>query len=433
MGYRQRQQGFPAYPAGAAGGVGHVHVIGAGLAGIAAAVALVDAGRTVTVWEAGPAGGGRARSYDDKELGCRIDNGNHLWLSGNRTIAGFLRRIGAEHTLAGPTEACFPFFDMASGRRWTVRPNAGPVPWWILAPGRTVPGARLSEYAGLLTLLRAGPDATVAECMRPGLLNDRLIEPLVIAALNTAPATGSARLMAAVMRETLARGGAACIPAFPKDGLSATFIDPAMTALEQAGASVRFGCRVTTLGMAQDRVRSLSTSQGDIEVAAGDAVVLAVPAPVAQSLLPGTTAPTAFESIVNLHYRCDANGGPAGFIGLIGTTAEWAFVKKGIVSVTISAANRLVDRSASDLSATVWPEVSAALHIQHPIPLWRVVKEKRATFAATPTENRKRPGTRTNLTNLVLAGDWTDTGLPATIEGAIRSGQTAAAALLHAA
>ena len=164
-----------------------------------------------------------------------------------------------------------------------------------------------------------------------------------------------------------------------------------------------------------------------------DGVVLAIPAPVAQSLLPGLTAPESFESIVNLHYRCEADPGPAGFVGLLGGTAEWVFVKPGIISVTISAANRLVDRAASDLSATVWPEVSAALCIAQPMPAWRVVKEKRATFAATPAENRKRPGTRTGLPNLVLAGDWTDTGLPATIEGAIRSGHTAAAALLHAA
>ena len=410
-----------------------VHVIGAGMAGLSAALALVDAGRQVTVYEAGPAAGGRCRSYHDKELDCRIDNGNHLWLSGNRTIAAFLRRVGSEDTQAGPADAQFPFYDLISGKRWTVRPNGGRLPWWIFSPGRRVPGARLAEYAGLLALLRAGPDATVAQCMKTGALNDRLIEPLVIAALNTAPATGSARLMAAVMRETLMQGGAACVPAYPRDGLSATFVDPALAALQRAGATIVVGSRVTAVATEGGRVASVATGSGPIEFGPGDETVLAVPAPVAQALLPGLTAPDAFEAIVNLHYRCDTEPGPAGFVGLLGGTAEWAFVKPGVVSVTISAANRLVERSASDLSATVWPEVSAALSIQQPIPAWRVVKEKRATFAATPAENRKRPGTRVGLANLVLAGDWTDTGLPATIEGAIRSGQTAAAALLRAA
>ncbi len=410
-----------------------VHVVGAGMAGLSAALALLDAGQAVTVYEAGPAAGGRCRSYHDKELGCRIDNGNHLWLSGNGAITGFLRRIGSEGTQAGPQEAMFPFHDLPSGRSWTVRPNAGPVPWWVFAPGRRVPGARLREYAGLLRLLRAGAEDTVAAVMPPGALNDRLMEPLVIAALNTAPASGSARLMAAALRETVFKGGNACIPAFPRDGLSATFIDPALAALAGGGAVVKLGCRVSALTVAEGRVRSLGTPDGPVAVAAADRVVLAVPAPVAQALLPGLTAPDAFEAIVNLHYRHAAPAGPAGFIGLLGGTAEWVFAKPGVLSVTISAANRLVDRSASDLAATVWPEVTAALGITQPLPAWRVVKEKRATFAATPAENRKRPGVRTGLANLVLAGDWTDTGLPATIEGAIRSGHTAAAVLRSAA
>ena len=410
-----------------------VHVIGAGMAGLAAALALVDAGRAVTVYEAGPAAGGRCRSYHDKELGCRIDNGNHLWLSGNRSIAGFLRRVGAEGTLAGPATAMFPFHDLATGRSWTVRPNAGPVPWWVLAPGRGVPGARLREYAGLLRLLRAGPDATVAEVMRPGALNDRLIEPLVIAALNTAPATGSAALMAAVMRETLARGGQACVPAFPRDGLSASFIDPAVDALRRAGADLLVGRRVSGVTVAGGRVEALATADGPIPLGPQDGVILAVAAPVAQALLPGLQAPDAFEAIVNLHYRHTAAPGPAGFVGLLGGTAEWVFIKPEVVSVTISAANRLVDRAASDLAATVWPELCAALGIAQPMPAWRVVKEKRATFAATPLENRKRPGARIGLANLALAGDWTNTGLPATIEGAIRSGQTAASVVNAAA
>ncbi len=410
----------------------HVHVIGAGLAGLTAALDLVDAGRTVTVYEAGPAAGGRCRSYMDKELGCRIDNGNHLWLSGNRAIAAFLHRVGAADTVCSPATALFPFFDRATGQHWTVRPNAGRLPWWVLVRSRSVPGASLREFGALLSLLRAGPDATVADVLRPGALYNRLLEPLVIAALNTAPAQGSASLMAAVIRETLARGGDACIPAFPREGLSTTFIDPALNAL-QPRATVHLSRRIAGLTIEGGRVSAIGTADGPIVIPPGDVVVLAVPAPIAQSLLPGLSAPDGFEAIVNLHYRADAAFGEAGFVGMLNATAEWAFVKPGIVSVTISAANRLVDRPASDLAATVWPEVAQALRLSETLPAWRVVKEKRATFAATPAENRKRPPAHTSLPNLVLAGDWTATGLPATIEGAIRSGHTAAETLLSAA
>ncbi|HEY5300249.1 MAG TPA: FAD-dependent oxidoreductase, partial [Acetobacteraceae bacterium] len=125
--------------------------------------------------------------------------------------------------------------------------------------------------------------------------------------------------------------------------------------------------------------------------------------------------------------------GPAGFVGLIGGTAEWVFVKDDHVSVTISAANRLLDTPAETLVAAVWPEVRAALDLGGiPMPPWRVVKERRATFAATAAQERRRPGPRVGLANLALAGDWTATGLPATIEGAIRSGRRAAQVILVA-
>ncbi len=408
-----------------------VHVIGAGLAGLSAALAAVDSGHDVTVYEAGPAAGGRCRSYFDRELGCRIDNGNHLWLSGNRGISDYLSRIGAQATAIGPVEAEFPFIDLGTGERWSVRPNGGLVPWWVLSRRRSVPGARLAEYAGMLSLLRAGPDSTVAEALGTGPLVTRLMEPLAVAALNTSISAGSARLMAAVVRETLAKGGRACVPTTPQDGLSETFVEPAIAALQSAGASLRFGCRVSGLEFAGGRVAAILTADGRVDVAAAS-VVVATPGPVTAQLMPGTSAPNEFEAIVNIHYRIGVRDAPM-FIGLIGGTAEWVFTKADVVSVTISAANRLADRSGSDIAATVWPEVCHALALSESQPPFRVLKERRATFAATPAQDRLRPAARTEFRNLALAGDWTATGLPATIEGAIRSGRAAVAVLLAAA
>ena len=102
------------------------------------------------------------------------------------------------------------------------------------------------------------------------------------------------------------------------------------------------------------------------------------------------------------------------------------FRKSGILSVTVSAADRLVDVSAEALAALLWRDVARAYDLGNAaLPPWRIVKEKRATFAATPAELRRRPPAQTRWRNLFLAGDWTATGLPATIEGAIRSGETA--------
>jgi hypothetical protein len=170
-------------------------------------------------------------------------------------------------------------------------------------------------------------------------------------------------------------------------------------------------------------------------VGAGEAVVMAAPPWVADGLVPGLIVPDEFQAIVNLHFQVEADPGETGFLGVLGGTAEWIFVKEGIVSVTISAANRIVDLAAEELAARVWPDVRAALRLGEAMPAVRVVKERRATFTATAAQEQRRPGPRWpaetgGAQNLVLAGDWTSTGLPATIEGAIRSGYTAADAIL---
>lgn len=404
----------------------HAHVVGAGLAGLAAALDLAEAGLAVTLHEAGPAAGGRCRSYYDRELGVRLDNGNHLLLSGNRAAWRFLDRIGAADTMAGPAQPLFPFMDLATGERWTVQPNRGRLPWWILSAKRRVPGTKPGDYLVLSRLRRAAAEATVDRILPRGALRTRLLDPFAIAALNTRPGDGSARLLGAVMRDSLSRGGAACLPRVPREGLSESFVDPALARLRALGAEIRFGARVGRLGFEADRVTALD----DAPLGRDEAVVLAVPAPAAVALVPGLAVPDRFEAIVNVHYRMHANGGEAGFIGLVGGLAEWVFVKPGVVSVTISAANHLASTPNEAISQQCWDEVATSLRLDGPLPPWRVLREKRATFAATPDQERRRPAARTSWPNLVLAGDWTRTGLPATIEGAIRSGNDAATLLL---
>jgi squalene-associated FAD-dependent desaturase len=408
---------------------GHVHVIGAGLAGLSATLALSASGRAVTVYEAAPVAGGRCRSYFDRELGLTIDNGNHLLLSGNRAAMGYLDTIGARAAMAMPNEPMFPFLDLTNDRRWMIRPNRGTRPWWVLSRGRRVPDTKLIDYLALRRILRICDDTTVYAALRQEPLYRPLIAPLAIAALNTQPEQGLARLLGAVLRETMMAGGDACLPMYPRGGLSAALVDPAVELSAGRGATFQFGRRIGALEVTDRRVVSLAGLNGPIPLGSTDSVVLAVPPWVVADLLPGSVVPAVFEAIVNVHFRIEIDPGPVGFIGLIGGTAEWVFVKQGHVSTTTSAANRLAELDTDRIVASVWPNVRAALRLSGPMPPWRVVKERRATMAATASQERRRPKALTDLANLVLAGDWTDTGLPATIEGAIRSGETAAALL----
>jgi squalene-associated FAD-dependent desaturase len=411
-----------------------VYVVGAGLSGLSAAVELAGAGETVEVLEGAAQAGGRCRSYLDPQLGAVIDNGNHLVLSGNAAVSRYLAAIGASDRLAGPDDAAIAFADLASGARWTLRPNDGPLPWWILDPRRRVPGTGALDYLPLAALLHPPAGRTIGQALAcQGMLWERLLHPFLLAVLNTEPETASAALAAAVVRETLARGGKACRPRIAHPTLAAAFIDPALDWLKARGAKVSLGKRVRALAFDGPRVTGLSLAGREIALGPQDRLVLAVPPWAAQELVPDLQAPDQFRAIVNGHFLVPAPAGAEPIVGVIGGTAEWVFAFPDRISVTVSGADRLLDTDREDLAGAFWRDICALHGLSGEPPPWQIVKERRATFAATPGQDARRPGARTRWDNLALAGDWTATGLPATIEGALRSGRTAAALVLGAA
>jgi hydroxysqualene dehydroxylase len=405
-----------------------VHIIGAGLAGLSAAVKLTAAGRRVVVHEATAFAGGRCRSYHDASVGMTIDNGNHLLLSGNRAALDYLRAIGASDHLIGPDHAEFPFVDLTSNERWTLRFNDGRVPFWIFDPARRVPGTRATDYLALARLLWPAPGKTVGEVIAcKGTLYARLVEPLLLAALNIEPPQGSAKLAAAIVRETLAAGGRACRPLIARDGLGPTLIEPALAYLQQHDVDVRFEHQLRAIQFGAARAETLDFGDETIALAENDAVIVAVPPYIAASLVRGLDVPTEFRAIVNAHFRIDPPPGQPPILGVLNGTVEWLFAFPGRLSVTISAGDRLIQAPREQLAKTIWNEIARLTGLPETLPPWQIVRERRATFAATPAQDAKRPGAETAWNNLLLAGDWTNTGLPATIESAIRSGQGAAA------
>jgi hydroxysqualene dehydroxylase len=410
------------------------HVIGAGMAGLAASVRLAEAGVAVALHESAQSAGGRCRSYFDAALQCRIDNGNHLLMQGNVAAMRYLGVIGAAGTLAGPLEAEYPFLDLETGERWVLRPSTGRIPWWLLDEARRVPGTHLHEYLSAVRLFLANDDATVDEALDArGTLYRRFWRPLAVAALNTAPEEGQARLLARIVSESFGRGGAAARPLVPRVGLSQSLVEPALAFLAARGAQIRFTARARAFEFADDRLAAVAFDEGAVTLGADEAAVLAVNAPVAQRLVPGLDAPQEFRAIVNAHYRIALADDAPFFVGLIGGTAEWVFRKREVLSVTVSAADRLVDQPADELAPVLWRDVARAYGLGlRDMPPAQIVKERRATFAATPAAAKRRPKQATAWRNLALAGDWTQTSLPATIEGAIRSGFAAAELLLAA-
>jgi len=408
-----------------------VHIIGAGISGLSAAVRLANANYRVHVHEATQTAGGRCRSYFDAATNLMIDNGNHLLLSGNRHALAYARSIGTEAGLVGPQRAQFPFVDLTSGRRWQLDLGDGRLPLWLFDAARRVPDTGLLDYLALMPLVWAGTDKLVGKAIpTTGTLYQRLVQPLLLAALNVDPPEGSAGLAGAIVRETLLAGGQACRPLIARDGLSSVFIEPAVKLLQDKGADIRLGHELHEFAMSAGRVSELRFGGDTVVIGPDEAVVLAVPPRPAASLLPGLKTPSKFRAIVNAHFRFDPPKDAPAILGVVGGLVEWLFAFPQRLSVTISNGDRLVDMPREELAQAIWRDVCKAAGVQGelppPLPPWQIVRERRATFEATPEQNALRPGPVTALKNLFLAGDWTDTGLPATIEGSVRSGDRAA-------
>ena len=352
-------------------------------------------------------------------LNRRIDNGSHVLLGANPAAFAYLDMIGASDTLRRLDSDGYPFADMQSGERWTFR------------PGRPVPGVGPLQYFNVLSLLTSASGRTVEEALGDGVLSRRLWSPMTLAVLNTLPQEASALLLRRALVELVRRGSKGFSLHMARDGLSESFVDPALHHLQEIGSEIICGQRLTKLVIADDRVTGLEFGASTVDVRANDRVVLAVGPKHATDLLPGLLAPAGANAVVNGHFLVDKACLPlsqAPVTGLVGSTAHWLFWRDDVVSATMSAANGLAAKDNAEIAELLWRDIAQTLDLgEAPLPLFRVVKEKSATFAQTPANDMRRPKAQTGLSNLYLAGDWIDTGLPACIESAIRSGNHAAA------
>ncbi|QPM88987.1 hydroxysqualene dehydroxylase HpnE [Pseudooceanicola algae] len=412
-----------------------VHVIGAGMAGLSAALHLAEDHRfRVILHEATAHAGGLCRSYHDSRLDRLVDTGSHLILSGNSAVLDHAARIGATDRLQiGAPE--FAFFDRVGDTRWTLRLPRGPL--GALSRGSRPPGTALKDLPDMVRLVFAGSDSTLAETIRRrGPLWRALWQPLCLGVLNAPPEAASARLMRHTLALTFLRGTRACRPVFAPLGLGPALVDPAVARLKDLGATFNMRQQLAAIEQTDNQASALTFSDGTrIALAPRDQVVLAVPPDAQAALLPGVPAPGAGLTILNAHFRVAPELAQAipPLLGLLGGAGHWVFRRDDVLSVTISAAETSpLDGLSSDASLErLWSEVAHAAGFPMARPLAsRLVRMRAATFDQSPQSLRQRPATRSLLRNLMVAGAQVDNGLPCTLESAITSGATAAAAIL---
>lgn len=421
----------------------NVFVIGAGLSGLSAGICLAEAGYKVRVFDSAGRAGGRCRSFYDKALDRTIDNGNHLIMSGNKSALRYLKRVGwtdmwgdnEASPLVGPKFARYPFVDIASGERWSVRINEGPIPFWIFDKKWRVPHTTAMDYVKAAKIALADKGQTVSDVVdSENVLFKAFWEPLTLAVLNTTPQIGQAHLLWSVIRETFALGGQASRPLAARHGLGPSFIDPAVKFLESKGSAVHLNARLRAAWFDNGRIANLNFSGETIDIAADDEVIFALPPSRLRQIMPDIDPPEDNASILNVHYRTPTDApldalGDSPFIGMISSDAHWAFVRDDVISLTVSASHAigLDDVPNAKVVEDLWKETQVGLNLgDMSYEAVRVIRERRATPDQSPQSAAKRLKAETTFSNLTLAGDHTDTGVPATIEGSIRSGERAA-------
>ena len=406
-----------------------IHVIGAGIAGLAASVRLLQAGHRVILYDAAPHAGGRARSWNDGVLGAKIDNGNHLMLSANHALREYLRIIGACGQLSISERAIYHFIDPHHHQKWQIDFGRGWWPGWIFQQSGRPKGWQPQRLmAEIIAVMMTRSDELAGVLLPQSPHYAVFWQPLCLAIMNLDIDRADRRLLARVLRESALCGGAAMRPMVARDGLSDLLIDPALDWLKKAGADWRPSSRLQAITHQGGRVQKLHFSQQEITIPEQAEILLAVPWGQAAQLLDRQDWDLPSAVILNAHFRWP---GPeeCQITGLVGTVSQWVFQRRDITSVTISAATKWQNHLPGDMLKMIWREI-ALLVGGDPAdqPIGRLIKEKNATFRADPATNRRRPlpGRVAGFNNLLVAGDWTQTGLPSTLEGSVRSGFQAA-------
>ena len=424
-----------------------VAVIGGGYAGMAAAVALVDAGHEVTVFETSRVLGGRARKVEID--GHTVDNGQHILIGAYRDTLALMQKVGVDEKqalLRLPLTLRYPDFHLRAPQL--------PAPLHLALALLTAEGLRWGEKLAAIRFMQwlkkrrfqLAADCTVAALLdahaQPQTLRRYLWEPLCIGALNTPSETASAQVFANVLRDSLAADRAASDLLIPRVDLSAMLAEPAARYLEAHGGTVRLSTAVGSI-VRSDRGYRLDI---DPEVEYSHVIVAVAPYHLPRLLadlpeladLRAQIESLAWEPIVTCYLRYPPGTRlPQPMLGIADGNAHWFFDRgqldgssdknAGLIAAVTSARGRHQELGKDALAAAIDAELRS-LHPQLPAPLAsQVITEKRATFACTP--GLQRPPTQTALHGLLLAGDYVDSDYPATIEGAVRSGLAAARAV----
>ena len=432
-------------------------VIGGGFAGLSAASFLANSGIKVELIEASPKLGGRAYSFYDDETKSVIDNGQHILMGCYKETLKFLKLIGAEKNFSYQEKLKVDFLN-DKGKQYRLEATQ------LFYPLNLLFGLLNFEalsFIDRLKILRFFiklyfysdselKNLTVQQWFLLEGQNEKIRESfwdfLAVGALNTSITKASAKAFADILKEMFSRGNEASTIILPLKGLSESYCSEAQSFIGKNGGVINLSEQVTGFGIENDEVKKIITSNRTITDF--DYVISAVPWFVLEKVLtfevsaaqtdreprrflPDVNLNFEHSSILTIHIWLKANKLTDDFYALIGSPIHWIFNHKDHITIVKSDANDIIDKPKEDLFEMAITELKKYAGIEREeIKTYKVIKEKRATFVPDNKTIDKRPNTKTKIKNLLLAGDWVNTGLPSTIESAVKSGRLAAQGIL---
>lgn len=429
-------------------------IVGAGVAGIAAALECIEQGIQPILIESKPYIGGRARSFVEKTTNETIDNGQHLMMGCYTYFLQMLVRLGTKHLLKPQPAMKVVFYDadgtmdILDASRMKGKSGVALGIWNLQKVSTSAKMRGLLLAAKIQFTMATYKGMSAAEFLhyhkQPKELITRLWEPIILATLNSTPEHASASLLIEVLQRAMFGKGDASSLLLPQVGLSELF-SPLETLIQQHAGIIMLSTEVKEVLLFDGNAIGVVTE--DEREVRGDDVILTTPPRTLQRIVMQNTLHSnaqetlqqyTFSPIISVYLWFDINFMDDDFAAMLGTTTQWVFNKRkmaetssqclqqfpGHVSLTVSAANPIVNESAEVIAnhcteelRKVFPKAQNATLLHY-----KVIKEKQATFLATPQLEPNRIPTRTQIPNVFLAGDWTNTGLPATLEGAAQSG-----------
>ena len=423
-----------------------VVIIGGGFAGLSSAVFLLQKGYEVDIYEASPKLGGRAYSFIDERSGDCVDNGQHILMGCYKETLRFLKLIGAEKNLIYQSKLKVPFVDKEMG---LVALEAGKIvyPFNLLNAIFRFGAIGIKEKFGIVKLFSKLflldtcdlKGLTVREWLWIEKQNEKAVkafwEIICIGAMNTGLENASAEIFAGILKEIFFKGNKAATILLPEKGLTQMYCESACSFINNSGGKVFLSSKIDTIEINGNRVTEIRA--GNKIISDFDYVVSSVPFHSLQKILPSEMSESFNKlensPILNLHLWLTENRFTEKYYGLIDSKVHWVFNHKSYITITISDAGKLIEKSKEELFELVTNELIKYFSFfkKEQVLNYKVIKEKRATFIPSESSSDYRPSTKTNIENLLLAGDWINTGLPATIEGAVKSGRMAADEINH--